>query len=173
MGFVSGLKAAKYSRMIWLRLVKARLSGVICSVGVAECWWWKWGQTKKKRKKKKKVHIQFAFYSSWQWQTQNRAVMKAVSLPHREKSYNGATIEEVHYKTPAIIQSSTKAPLHCPPLQSQAEELSYGALWLEDLLVTRVYGEPPTAQKHVAASKWHPDCKLKPRAEDLSGCFSG
>lgn len=37
----------------------------------------------------KKVHTQFAFYSSWQWQTQNRAVMNAVSLPHRAKSYNG------------------------------------------------------------------------------------
>lgn len=40
MGFVSGLKAEKYSRMIWLRLVKARLSGVICNVGATECWCW-------------------------------------------------------------------------------------------------------------------------------------
>lgn len=158
MGFVSGLKAAKYSRMIWLRLVKARLSGVICNVGVDESWCWKevWGGTgglNLSDQKKKKVHIQFAFYSSQQWQTQNRAVMNAVSLPHRAKSYNGATKEEVQYKRhntsnhSKAVKSSTKAPLHCPPLQSWAEELSYAGLRVALLLVTCVYWESHTAQK--------------------------
>lgn len=59
--------------------------------------------------------------------------MNAVSLPHRAKSYNGATKEEVQYKRQHQqsfkgSEKQHKGTTSLPPLQSLAEKLSYATL---------------------------------------------